>query len=129
MSTAAAASSKPAMFCYQCEQTKDQKGCTTVGVCGKDANTAALQDLQLHFNIGLAQWADAIQKKGGKVSDRAKDLLLDSTFATLTNVNFDSERFYGYMRNAGEVRNELITQAKSLKIDESSLTGPAHFQY
>ena len=43
LSTAA----QPAMFCYQCEQTKDQKGCTTVGVCGKDANTAALQDLQL----------------------------------------------------------------------------------
>jgi hydroxylamine reductase len=43
MSTAA----EPAMFCFQCEQTKDQKGCTTVGVCGKDANTAALQDLQL----------------------------------------------------------------------------------
>jgi len=45
MSTAVAA--QPAMFCYQCEQTKDQTGCTTVGVCGKDANTAALQDLQL----------------------------------------------------------------------------------
>lgn len=82
-----------------------------------------------HFNIGLAQWADAIQKKGGKVSDRAKDLLLDSTFATLTNVNFDSNRFYGYMKNSSEVRNELIAQAKSLKIDESSLTGPAHFAY
>lgn len=38
---------QPAMFCFQCEQTKDQSGCTTVGVCGKDANTAALQDLQL----------------------------------------------------------------------------------
>jgi hypothetical protein len=46
MSTAAAAQQSE-MFCYQCEQTKDQKGCTTVGVCGKDANTAALQDLQL----------------------------------------------------------------------------------
>jgi hypothetical protein len=44
---ATASSADPAMFCYQCEQTKDQKGCTTVGVCGKDANTAALQDLQL----------------------------------------------------------------------------------
>lgn len=47
MSTAAATAAQPEMFCYQCEQTKDQKGCTTVGVCGKDANTAALQDLQL----------------------------------------------------------------------------------
>lgn len=43
----AAKASEPAMFCYQCEQTKDQTGCTTVGICGKDANTAALQDLQL----------------------------------------------------------------------------------
>jgi hypothetical protein len=41
------AAQQPAMFCYQCEQTKDQTGCTTVGVCGKDSNTAALQDLQL----------------------------------------------------------------------------------
>lgn len=50
LSTQAATATKvaePAMFCYQCEQTKDQTGCTTVGVCGKDANTAALQDLQL----------------------------------------------------------------------------------
>ncbi len=47
LSTNAAAAAKPAMFCYQCEQTKDQKGCTTIGVCGKDSNTAALQDLQL----------------------------------------------------------------------------------
>lgn len=51
MSTATAA--QPAMFCYQCEQTKDQKGCTTVGVCGKDANTAALQDLQLYVYINI----------------------------------------------------------------------------
>jgi hypothetical protein len=41
------ANEPPAMFCFQCEQTKDQKGCTTVGVCGKDSNVAGLQDLQL----------------------------------------------------------------------------------
>eukprot|EP01040_Poterioochromonas_malhamensis_P009681 gene9681-10511_t len=120
---------EPAMFCYQCEQTKDQTGCTTVGVCGKDANTAALQDLQLHYNVGLAQWAEAIEAKGGKISNEAKDLILDSTFATLTNVNFDSKRFYNYMRKANDVRNQLISQAKSLHVDESKLTGPAQFQY
>ena len=128
-SSAAAASSQPGMFCYQCEQTKDQKGCTTVGVCGKDANTAALQDLQLHFNIGLAQYANAVQSRGGKVSDAAKDLLLDSTFATLTNVNFDSDRFYEYLRKANDVRAELAAQAKSLGANDSEFTGPAKFQY
>lgn len=82
-----------------------------------------------HFNIGLAQWADAIQAKGGKVSNAAKDLVLDSTFATLTNVNFDSNRFYDYMRKANQVRDELRAQAKSLGVDESKLTGPAQFQF
>lgn len=125
MSTAA----QPAMFCYQCEQTKDQKGCTTVGVCGKDASTSALQDLQLHFNIGLAQYAHAIQTKGGKVSEGAKDLLLDSTFATLTNVNFDNNRFYEYMKRANDTRSELISEAKRVGVDTSKLTGPAQFQY
>lgn len=127
MSTAAAA--QPAMFCYQCEQTKDQKGCTTVGVCGKDANTAALQDLQLHFNVGLAQWASAIEAKGGKVSDKTKDLLLDSTFSTLTNVNFNPDRFYDYMRRSQEARAEMMTQANALGVDTTKMTGPAQFQY
>jgi ABC-type Na+ efflux pump permease subunit len=44
-----------------------------------------------HYNIGIAQWAKAIEAKGGKVSDKAKDLLIDSTFATLTNVNFSDK--------------------------------------
>jgi len=127
MSTATAA--QPAMFCYQCEQTKDQKGCTTVGVCGKDANTAALQDLQLHFNVGLAQWAQAIEAKGGKVSEKTKDLVLDSTFGTLTNVNFNPDRFYDYMRRSQEARTEMMKQAESLGVDTSKLTGPAQFQY
>jgi hydroxylamine reductase len=126
-STAAAAA--PQMFCYQCEQTESQKGCSTVGVCGKDAPTAALQDLQLHFNIGIAQWANAIRNKGGEVSEATKELLLDSTFATLTNVNFDSDRFLAYLKQANSIRNSLVKQANSLGIDSKSLTGPAQFKY
>lgn len=121
--------STPAMFCFQCEQTQDNKGCTTVGVCGKDSKTSALQDLQLHFNIGIGQWAHAITQKGGKVSEETKELLLDSTFATLTNVNFDSSRFYSYMNKANSVRNSLKAQAQSLGIDPKSLVGPAQFEY
>ena len=32
------------MFCFQCEQTAGGTGCTVGGVCGKNANTANLQD-------------------------------------------------------------------------------------
>jgi hypothetical protein len=100
-----------------------------VGVCGKDSKTAALQDLQLHFNIGLGQWAQAIEAKGQRVSDEAKDLILDSTFATLTNVNFDSSRFYGYLKRANAVRGSLAAQAQAAGVDTHSLVGPAQFQY
>jgi hydroxylamine reductase len=117
------------MFCYQCEQTDGNTGCSTVGICGKDAPTAALQDLQLHFNIGIGQWAHAIESRGGKVPEDAKSILLDSTFATLTNVNFDSSRFLDYLRKTNEVRNALKAQAVSLGVDEKSLSGPAHFEY
>jgi hydroxylamine reductase len=122
-------STQPAMFCYQCEQTQDHKGCSTVGVCGKEPETAALQDLQLYFNVGLGQWADAVVSRGGTVSESVKELLLDSTFATLTNVNFDNSRFYGYLKKANTARDELCAQAKSLGVDGKMLSGPAHFKY
>lgn len=93
------------------------------------AKTSALQDLQLHFNCGIGQWANAVNQKGGKVSDACKELLLDTTFATLTNVNFDSSRFLDYLKRSNAVRNELKEQAASLGVDASSMTGPANFEY
>lgn len=126
---AAFSTAAPEMFCMQCEQTENNTGCTTVGICGKEPKTAALQDLQLHYNIGVSQWAHAVQEAGGVVSDTTKDLLLDSTFATLTNVNFDSARFLNYLRDTNAARNELKEQAKTLGVDTSTLTGPANFEY
>ena len=67
------------MFCMQCEQTAGGKACTNAGVCGKPPNTARIQDELTGALITAA-------RKGTEVSDR---LLLESLFATLTNVNFD----------------------------------------
>lgn len=93
------------------------------------AKTSALQDLQLHFNCGIGQLAHAVHSNGGSVSDQCKALLLDSTFATLTNVNFDSARFLDYLKRSHEVRNELKAQAAALGVDVSSIKGPAEFEY
>jgi hydroxylamine reductase len=71
------------MFCYQCEQTAKGEGCTIQGVCGKNPEVAALQDLLVHALVGLSQAAAEGRKVG--VVDKTVDVFtLQATFATLT---------------------------------------------
>jgi len=75
------------MFCFQCEQTAGGKGCTRIGICGKNADVASAQDELTGALIGLARAAE------GKKPDRQIDeLIMQALFATLTNVNFDAAR-------------------------------------
>jgi len=79
------------MFCYQCEQTAKGTGCTVKGVCGKDPETAALQDLLVHSTKGLSMYAHRARQLG--VSDAEINLFtLEALFTTVTNVNFDAAR-------------------------------------
>ncbi len=76
------------MFCYQCEQTSKGTGCTDFSVCGKDENSAILQDLLVHASKGIAQYAHRARALG--VHDPAVDrFILKALFITVTNVNFD----------------------------------------
>lgn len=80
------------MFCNQCEQTSKGIGCDKIGVCGKQPDVAALQDLLLHTLKGLSQIAVEGRKKG--VKDSSIDhFTARALFSTLTNVNFDADRF------------------------------------
>ena len=74
------------MFCFQCQQTAGNKGCTRVGVCGKQPETANLQDELVCELIYLAEAAVKNEHRT-KTADR---LLIDGLFTTLTNVNFDN---------------------------------------
>ena len=77
------------MFCFQCEQTAGCAGCTgSAGVCGKKAETSALQDRLTGALIGLAQ---AVLGNEEKVTAQTDKLVLESLFATVTNVNFNDE--------------------------------------
>jgi len=90
------------MFCYQCEQTARGSGCTTAGVCGKDADTAALQDLLVHTAKGIARYAHRARQLGA--SDRDVDVfVVEALFTTVTNVNFDPERIAALIRRAGQI--------------------------
>ncbi len=78
------------MFCYQCEQTSKSTGCTAYGVCGKDPETAALQDLLVHMAKGISWYAHRARKLG--VVDNAVDRhVMEALFTTVTNVNFDPD--------------------------------------
>jgi len=93
------------VFCYQCEQTAKGTGCTVQGVCGKDARTAALQDLLVHATKGLAMYAHRARELGAK--DREIDVFcIEALFTTVTNVDFDPERLQKLILKAAELRDK-----------------------
>jgi len=116
------------VFCYQCEQTARGVGCTVRGVCGKDPQVAALQDLLVYAVQGLAMYAHRARALG--VKDREADVFVaEALFATLTNVNFDPEHIRKFILKAHALRErmqaayEQASQKAGRKAE--SLTGPA----
>lgn len=94
------------MFCYQCEQTAKGSGCTTTGVCGKDEQVAALQDMVIHVAKGLAGYAHRLRQLG--VIDRDVDVfIIESLFSTVTNVNFDADRLERIIREGAALGERL----------------------
>ncbi|WP_461207388.1 hydroxylamine reductase [Clostridium sp. DL1XJH146] len=102
------------MFCYQCEQTVGGKGCTKVGVCGKDAEVAALQDLLVYQLKGIGFCGQKILDKGEKIDEEICKFVIDGSFATLTNVNFDPERFVEFLKKADKIKEELKSKVGSM---------------
>ncbi len=76
------------MFCYQCEQTVGGQGCEKMGVCGKDPDTAAMQDLLIDLTKGMAQYAHRARLLG-KTDPEIDRATAEALFSTVTNVNFD----------------------------------------
>jgi len=94
------------MFCYQCEQTAKGEGCTKSGVCGKQPDVAALQDLLVHTLAELSHCAVA-GRKVGVVDQNVHAFTLEALFATLTNVDFDTDRFVVLINRCVELRDAL----------------------
>ncbi len=94
------------MYCYQCEQTARGEACTKIGVCGKQPDVAALQDLLVYALQGLSLVAVEARKVG--VNDEAVNVFTaKAMFSTLTNVNFDATRFEPLLRDCVRFREVL----------------------
>ena len=97
---------KPAMFCFQCQETAKNTGCTVKGVCGKDGETANLQDLLIHVMKGIAVYGEKADELGVSVEETG-DFLCKGLFTTITNANFDPERFNALIQEGFQVRDSI----------------------
>ncbi|MGD7035921.1 hydroxylamine reductase [Methylotuvimicrobium buryatense] len=123
------------MFCYQCEQTTRSEtgsGCQEVkGVCGKDETTADLQDLMIYGLQGIAQYATRLRKLG-EAQPKADEFMLYALFTTLTNVNFNANRFAQLIKETAQWRDQLKSHYQELAAQQGEavedLGGPAQWQ-
>jgi hydroxylamine reductase len=92
------------MFCYQCEQTAHNTGCIDIGICGKDPETAALQDLLVHAAKGISMYAHRARQLG-KSDTEVDRFVIEALFATVTNVDFDPARLQTHLNDAARIRD------------------------
>lgn len=94
------------MFCYQCQETAKGTGCTVRGVCGKTSDVANSQDLLLFILKGIAHYR--VQLRALDAVDHSADrFILDGLFMTITNANFDKQRFVEKIKEAIKLREQL----------------------
>jgi len=110
------------MFCNQCEQTAKGTGCSVIGVCGKNEEVADLQDLLVHALQGLALYAQE-GRRLGIVDDATDHFTYEAIFSTLTNVDFDPERFVALIKRAVELR-EAMTAKVAAAGGKTDFSGP-----
>ena len=98
------------MFCYQCEQTANGKGCTRQGVCGKTPEIANLQDLLIFQLKGISCYGKILLDQGEKLDKGVISFIENCLFTTLTNVNFDSEVHVKLLKETQKIKDELRQQ-------------------
>jgi hydroxylamine reductase len=96
------------MFCHQCQEAAFNKGCTIRGVCGKQPDTAGLQDVLVYALRGLAIAAAKAFETNPKGKTETGRMIEEAMFATITNANFDNARFYTLIHAVLQKRDELV---------------------
>lgn len=95
------------MFCYQCEQTANGKGCTKQGVCGKTSEIANLQDLLIFQIKGISCYGKLLIDQGMHIDKDIVSFIENVLFTTLTNVNFDAEVHVELLRKSQQIKDEM----------------------
>ena len=115
------------MFCWQCQETAGNKGCTKAGVCGKKPDTAGLQDLLIYTSKGLSEVTTKLRNEGKEVSADVDHLITLNLFTTITNANFDNDVFKDRIKMTLKVKADLTEKLSNKEgLSEAALwTGDA----
>ena len=116
---------EPKMFCFQCQETAGNKGCMFGGVFGKKPETANLQDLLIYVTKGLSEITTRLRSEGKEIPAAIDRLITTNLFMTITNANFDDDRFIDRINETLSSRDELFEQLH----DDTGLSDAASWQY
>ena len=110
------------MFCYQCEQTANGKGCTKLGVCGKTAEIANLQDLLIFQVKGISCYGKVLLEQGQQIDKSVISFIENVLFTTLTNVNFDAEVHVALLKKSQEIKDNLKSMTGGIQNHTAHVT-------
>lgn len=98
------------MFCYQCQETLNNKGCTKAGVCGKKADVASAQDLLVYTTKLLCDVLNNLRGENYTIDKKYNHMVTYNMFITITNANFDLDMILDQVIKTIEAKNELLTK-------------------
>ncbi len=104
------------MFCFQCQETAKNTGCTVMGVCGKNPEVAGLQDALVYASKGVSVITTYLRKQGKTVSKEINHLITLNLFITITNANFDEQSIEDRIRITLDVKRELLKQVTDVSV-------------
>lgn len=110
------------MFCYQCEQTANGKGCTKMGVCGKTPEIAALQDLLIYQVKGISCYGKYILESGEHIDKGIVSFIENVLFTTLTNVNFDADVHVELLKKSARIKEEIKKNVGNVPVTTAQMS-------
>ena len=101
------------MFCFQCQETAGCSGCTVSGVCGKEPDVAAMQDLLVYVTKGISAVTTQLRSEGKEIDDNVNHQIIVNLFTTITNANFDKESIITRIKETLEIKEELLKKVEN----------------
>ena len=102
------------MFCYQCQETAGCSGCTRVGVCGKQPDVAAMQDLLVYATKGISAVTTTLRQEGVAIQPAVNHMITLNLFTTITNANFSKEAIIARIQETLSEKDLLLSKLNTL---------------